>query len=65
MEADDKRRLELNENKTISSDRCNGTISVYLILTFTVLLSLILVIIEGARENAIKMKVDLAADLSL
>ena len=46
MEADDKRRLELNENKTISSDRCNGTISVYLILTFTVLLSLILVIIE-------------------
>ncbi len=45
--------------------KCRGSVSVYLILTFTVLLSLLLVIIEGARENAIRMKVELATDLSL
>lgn len=42
-----------------------GSISIYLALTFTIMLSLILLIVEGARENAIRMKVECAMDLSL
>ncbi len=42
-----------------------ASISVYAVLVFTVVLSLVLVIIEGARENAIRMKLECAMDLSL
>ena len=45
--------------------KANGSISIYLALTFTVMLSLILVIIEGAREEAIRLKTECAVDLSL
>lgn len=42
-----------------------GSISVYLILIFAVLLSFILLIVEGARKNAIRMKIECAMDLSM
>lgn len=42
-----------------------GSISIYLALLFTVMLSLILVIIEGAREEAVRLKVECAVELSL
>lgn len=42
-----------------------GYISVYLLLIFAVLLSLILLLIEGARKNAMCMKIECAMDLSL
>lgn len=45
--------------------KAEGSISIYLALTFTIMLSLILVIIEGAREEAIRLKVECAVDLSL
>lgn len=45
--------------------QAEGSISVYLALTFTILLSLILLIVEGARENAVRMKLECAMDLSL
>ena len=45
--------------------KADGSISIYLALTFTVMLSLILVIIEGAREEAIRLKAECAVDLSL
>ena len=46
-------------------NQAEGSISVYLALTFTIMLSLILLIVEGARENAIRMKLECAMDLSL
>lgn len=46
-------------------NQTKGSISVYLALTFTIMLSLILLIVEGARENAIRMKLECAMDLSL
>jgi len=42
-----------------------GSITIYLLLTFSVLLSFLLVIIEGARGNAIRHKIECAMDLSL
>lgn len=42
-----------------------ASVSVYAVLVFTVILSLVLVIIEGARENTIRMKLECAMDLSL
>lgn len=42
-----------------------GSISIYLALTFTIMLSFILLIVEGARENAVRMKLECAMDLSL
>lgn len=47
------------------SRRNAGSISVYLILIFAVLLSFILLIVEGARKNAIRMKTECAMDLSM
>ena len=46
-------------------NQTEGSISVYLALTFTIMLSLILLIVEGARENAVRMKLECAMDLSL
>lgn len=46
-------------------NQTEASISVYLALTFTIMLSLILLIVEGARENAIRMKLECAMDLSL
>lgn len=46
-------------------DQQEASITVYLALTFTIILSLLLLIIEGARENAIRMKVEFAMDLSM
>lgn len=45
--------------------QAEGSVSIYLALTFTIMLSLILVIVEGARENAVRMKLECAMDLSL
>lgn len=45
--------------------KAEGSVSIYLALIFTVMLSLILVIIEGVREEAIRLKVECAVDLSL
>jgi hypothetical protein len=45
--------------------QADASITVYLALTFTIMLSLLLLIVEGARENAIKMKLECAVDLSL
>ncbi|MCH5280900.1 MAG: hypothetical protein J1E61_05470 [Lachnospiraceae bacterium] len=45
--------------------KAEGSISIYLALTFTIMLSLILVIIEGAREEAVRLKAECAVDLSL
>lgn len=42
-----------------------GSITVYLALIFTIILSFLLLIIEGARENTIRMKTELAMDLSM
>lgn len=42
-----------------------GSITIYLALIFTIILSFLLFIIEGARENAIRMKAELAMDLSM
>lgn len=42
-----------------------ASVSVYAALTFTVVLSLVLLLIEGARGNAIRMKSECAMDLSL
>lgn len=42
-----------------------GSITIYLALIFTIILSFLLFIIEGARENTIRMKAELAMDLSL
>ena len=46
-------------------NQTEGSISVYLALTSTIMLSLILLIVEGARENAVRMKLECAMDLSL
>lgn len=46
-------------------NQAEGSVSIYLALTFTIMLSLILLIVEGARENAIRMKLECAMDLSL
>lgn len=52
--------------KDMNKSRKNaGSISVYLILIFAVLLSFILLIVEGARKNAIRMKIECAMDLSM
>lgn len=45
--------------------QAEGSVSIYLALTFTIMLSLILVIVEGARENAVRVKLECAMDLSL
>lgn len=45
--------------------QAEGSVSIYLALTFTIMLSLILVIVEGARENAVRMRLECAMDLSL
>lgn len=42
-----------------------ASLSIYLALSFTIILSLILLVVEGARENAIRMKLECAMDLSL
>ena len=42
-----------------------GSITIYLLLTFTVLLSFILVIVEGSREHTMKHKIECAMDLSI
>ena len=42
-----------------------GSITVYLALTLSVMLSLFLTLIEGARTNAIRMQTECAMDLSL
>lgn len=42
-----------------------GSITIYLALIFTIILSFLLFIIEGARENTIRMKAELAMDLSM
>ncbi|MGN0132595.1 MAG: DUF5702 domain-containing protein [Lachnospiraceae bacterium] len=46
-------------------NRTEASITIYLAMTFTIILSLLLLILEGARENAIRMKVECAMDLSL
>lgn len=47
------------------SKQAEASISIYLALIFTIILSFILLIIEGARENAIRMKAECAMDLSM
>lgn len=47
------------------SKRAEASISIYLALVFTIILSFMLLIIEGARENAIRMKAECAMDLSI
>ncbi|MBP3458231.1 MAG: hypothetical protein J6K58_03395 [Lachnospiraceae bacterium] len=47
------------------SKQAEASISIYLALVFTIILSFILLIIEGARENAIRMKAECAMDLSM
>lgn len=42
-----------------------ASVTVYLALVFTVILSLLLLILEGARQNAIRLKLECAMDLSL
>ena len=42
-----------------------GSVSIYIILMFAVLLSFILLIVEGARKNAIRLKTECAMDLSM
>lgn len=49
----------------IKSRKNAGSAAVYLILIFAVLLSFILLIVEGARKNAIRMKIECAMDLSM
>lgn len=48
-----------------NTNEVQASLSVYLILSFTVILSLILLIVEGARQNVIRMKLECAMDLSL
>lgn len=42
-----------------------ASVSVYAVLVFTVILSLVLLMVETARENAVRMKLECAMDLSL
>ncbi|MBQ8189234.1 MAG: hypothetical protein IJZ44_05595 [Lachnospiraceae bacterium] len=42
-----------------------ASVSVYAVLVFTVILSLVLLLVETARENAVRMKLECAMDLSL
>ena len=42
-----------------------GSVSLYIILMFAVLLSFIMLIVEGARKNAIRLKTECAMDLSM
>ena len=49
----------------IKSRKNAGSAAVYLILIFAVLLSFILLIVEGSRKNAIRMKIECAMDLSM
>lgn len=44
---------------------CQGYITVFLSLTLTLLLSLVLTVIEGARISAIRMKFECAADIGM
>ncbi len=46
-------------------NRTEASVTVYLALVFTVILSLLLLIVEGARQNAIRLKLESAMDLSL
>ena len=43
----------------------NGFITIYLALTLSVMLSLILTVVEGARRNAIAVEADCAMDLAV
>lgn len=47
------------------TDQTEASITVYAALTFAVVLSLVLLIIEGARENALRIKLECAMDISL
>lgn len=42
-----------------------GSVSIFLVLAFTVILSLLLTLIEGARQNAIRLKAECAFDLAI
>ncbi|MCR5654545.1 MAG: DUF5702 domain-containing protein [Lachnospiraceae bacterium] len=42
-----------------------GSVSIFLVLAFTVILSLLLTLIEGARQNAIRLKAECAYDLAM
>ena len=47
------------------TNQLEASVTIYLAMVFTIILSLLLVILEGARENAIRLKIECAMDLSL
>ncbi len=49
----------------MKSNQQKASITVYLALTFVIMLSFLLTLVEGARENAIRMKLECAMELSL
>ena len=49
----------------IKEKSCHGYITVFLSLTLTLLLSLVLTVIEGARISAIRMKFECVADIAM
>ena len=57
VKKDGRMQMKNNNNK--------GSVSIYIILIFAVLLSFILLIVEGARKNAIRLKTECAMDLSM
>lgn len=48
-----------------NTNRLEASVTVYLALVFTIILSFLLLILEGARQNAIRLKLECAMDLSL
>ena len=56
--------LRQSDRKHVSS-RTKGYVTVYLSLSITIILSLILVLFQGARIGAVKMKTECVADISM
>ncbi|MDO5476467.1 MAG: DUF5702 domain-containing protein [Eubacteriales bacterium] len=51
--------------RTVQDQTMDGSMTVFLALSITVLLSLILVLVEGARINAIRMKTEIAGNIAV
>ena len=56
--------LKLSEKKPVQL-RTKGYLTVYLSLSITIILSLILALYQGARIGAVKMKTECVADISM
>lgn len=66
MMSSDKRKTDLNEQEcSCQKGRKRASLTVFLALSIPVILSLIFVLLDGARRNAIRMQTELAADAAV